>query len=224
MKASGFYFKEPKGLMAQGYKGASTLQPFMSIQAGPAGDFCANAEEMALFLQFMLNRDGHLIDSSLFTDATFDRIEQAHTTLAAQNGLIGGHGLGNFSVWKNGYLFHGHNGGIDGFSSRYIYSRKADLGIAIAVNRTQDPTPMVEIILDYLLGKENDLDDNRVTQPIPEEIKSTYSGFYVFHNPRQQLKAFLDGFANNFKLEFEGNKAYLKGHVWRHTGYHDLCR
>lgn len=210
MKESGFYFKQPDKSFAQGHGDGAKPIPFASINAGPAGDFCSNAEEMALYLQFMLKRKGDLIDSNIFSDKTFDRIENAQTTLAAKNGLPGGYGLGNFSVWKNGHLFHGHNGAIDGFSSRYIYSREADLGIAIAVNRLKDPTPMVEIILNHLLGQPDTSTLKRPVEKIPEELKKEFSGFYVFRNPRQQLKAFIDGFANNFKLEFSNNKGYFK--------------
>ncbi len=208
MKASGFYFKKPDLPFVQGYDEQLKPAPYVSIKGGPAGDFCSNAEEMAIFLQFMLNQDGYLIDSTIFTKATFNRIENAQTTLAARNGLSVGYGLGNFGVYQKGFVFHGHNGGIEGFSSRYIYSKEADLGIAVAVNRLKDPTPIVELILDILI-KES-MNKPRKTAGIPKELIKEFSGFYVFRNPRQQLKAFLSGFAQNFKLEFKEDKGYIK--------------
>lgn len=214
MASSGFYFKQPADVpFATGYSfsnGQYQEVPFVSLQAGPAGDLCANAEDMIKFLQFMLTRNGALIDSTIFTTETFDRIENSHATSASQAGLPGGYGLGNFSVWQNGFIFHGHDGGIDGYSSRYIYSRDANLGIVVAVNITEDPTPIVELILNHLLGKPTGHLAERATFPIPQQLKDEYEGFYVFRNPRQQFKAFINNLANNFLLEFEGNQVFIK--------------
>lgn len=214
MTSSGFYFKQPADIpFAAGYSfsnGQYQEVPFVSLQAGPAGDLCANADDMIKFLQFMLTRNGALIDSSVFTKATFDRIENSEATSAGQAGLPGGYGLGNFSVWQNGFVFHGHDGGIDGYSSRYIYSRDANLGIAVAVNTTKDPTPIVELILNQMFGKPSEHLTERATFPIPQQLKDKYEGFYVFRNPRQQFKAFINNLANNFLLKFEGDQVFIK--------------
>lgn len=214
MTTAGFYFKPPADLpFASGYSFHNNKfkkVPFASLQSGPAGDLCSNTEDMGKYLQFMLKREGEMIDSLLFTPKTFDRIENSKATLAGNLGLEGGYGLGNFSVWQNGYLFHGHDGAIDGYSSRYIYSREADLGIAIAVNITKDPTPMVEIILDSLIGKEKASSITRKTVSIPDSLKRKYEGFYVFKNPRQEFKSFINGLANHFILKFDKNEVYIK--------------
>ncbi len=210
MTASGFYFKKPEKPFVQGYDPFLKPAPYVSIKGGPAGDFCSNAEEMAVFLQFMLNRSGHLVDSTAFSETAFARVENAQTTLAARQGLPGGYGLGNFSVYQKGHVFHGHNGAIEGFSARYIYSREADLGIAVAVNRLKNPTPIVELILEELIDESGSVAIPRKPTPIPATLINEFSGFYVFRNPRQQLKAFLSGFTENFYLEFKGNKGYFK--------------
>jgi len=82
----------------------------------------------------------------------------------AKKGLPFGYGLGNYSIWKNGYLFHGHGGGIDGFSSRYVYSRAADIGVAVAINREGNATAVVDEILNLLLGTQNKAHSDRVIQ------------------------------------------------------------
>lgn len=80
----------------------------------------------------------------------------------------------------------------------------------MAVNITEDPTPIVELILNHMLGKPTDHLTERATFPIPQEIKDEYEGFYVFRNPRQQFKAFINNLANNFLLEFEGDQVFIK--------------
>ncbi len=214
MGRSAFYFKRPQNVpIAKGYnleREGYVEVPFVSIQGGSAGGLCANAHDMSNYLQFMLNRKGALIDSALFDESTFERIENSHTTLSARNGLKGGYGLGNFQVYQKGYVFHGHNGGIDGFSSRYIYSREADLGIAIASNTIRDVTPLMEYILDYLLGDENILPVDRAVVPLSKSEASEFEGFYVFKDLRILLRSPIMHFAGNFRFQYQNGHLYVK--------------
>ncbi len=209
MKRSGFYFKAPKNSsFAQGYQRTGTTLnslPFATINGGPAGDFCANAADMAAYLQFMLSRD-----SLLFTPNEFDRIESPQTSIAAQKGLQAGYGLGNYTIWKNGHLFHGHGGQIDGFTSRYVYSRAADLGVAIAINRNGNANALVDEVLDYLLGKEVPAPANRITQAIPESLKEQFAGFYEFKSPKSNLLAFSDRMLAGLTLDFKVDKVITR--------------
>ncbi|MEL6699493.1 MAG: serine hydrolase, partial [Bacteroidota bacterium] len=184
---------------AQGYqREGNTLNPitFTTINGSPSGDFCSNAKDMATYLQFMLRRD-----TILFSKDEFNRIETPKTSLAAKNGLQFGYGLGNYTIWKNGFLFHGHGGEIDGFASRYVYSPEADLGVAIAINRNGNANAIVDEILNYLLG--NDSSKERKTYPIPESLKSKFSGFYEFKSPKNQLLSFSDELFGGFIVEFQ---------------------
>ncbi len=212
MTQSGYYFKQPAARkVAQGYTfngGKHQPMDFRSIEGGPAGGFCSNAREMSNFLQFMLNRDGATIDSLLFTKAIFDRIENSQTTLAAKMGLKGGYGLGNFSIWKNGALFYGHDGGIDGFMSRYVYSREADIGVAVSINRLGNATEIVDLILDQLIGEQKEI--VRQEHSIPSDMKMKYSGFYGFKNSKRELFSFSDKMLAGLLLEFRGDSVLVK--------------
>lgn len=214
MHWSGFYFKPPAdALMAQGYKYEGfEYRPieFASIQGGPAGDLCANAEEMALYLQFMLNRDRPGSLPPLFSDDQFDRIETPMTSLAAQKGLTDGYGLGNGTSWREGFLFHGHNGGIGGFSSLYVYSREANIGVAVSLNKRGNPGVLVNKILEKLLVDVPRKDAHLPIVPLPVEIARRYSGFYAFQNPRSQLTAFARDMVNGISLEAEGDQVIVR--------------
>ncbi|WP_282043468.1 serine hydrolase domain-containing protein [Winogradskyella flava] len=206
MSSSGFYFKKPKNkVFASGYQRiGSSLNPisFATINGASAGDFCANAEDMALFLKFMLSRN-----TTLFSKKQFDRIEIPKTSVAAKNGLKFGYGLGNYSIWKNGYLFHGHNGQIDGFTSRYLYSRDADLGIAISMNRNGNDRELVDKILNHLLASEKKPKSyKRVTRVIPESLKEKFAGFYEFKSSKSKLLSFTDRMLAGLTLDFRKDK------------------
>ncbi|MEM6765188.1 MAG: serine hydrolase domain-containing protein [Bacteroidota bacterium] len=205
MESSGYYFTKPMHIpFSRGYrKVGKEILPisFTSIQGGPAGEFCTNAEDMSKYLQFLLRKDTTVLDAINLPHTVFDRIEHAHTNVAARKGLPHGYGLGTYSIWKNGYLFLGHDGGIDGFSARYLYSREADLGVAVAINREGNATAMAHEILDFLVGEEPL--QARTTQKIPEEMAEKMEGFYEYHSPRNQLFSFTDKMFAGISLDVQ---------------------
>ncbi|MEM1125612.1 MAG: serine hydrolase domain-containing protein [Bacteroidota bacterium] len=204
METAGFYFKEPTDRpFATGYQrrdGALHAIPFATINGSPAGDFSANANDMAAFLQRMLRKD-----HPLFDEADYDRIETPQTSLAAAQGLSYGYGLGLYAIWKQGYLFHGHGGQIDGFAARYVYSREADLGIALAMNRNGDANAVLDEILDHLIPSPMQASGARATFPIPDAIQAAFAGFYEFKSPKSNLLAFSDRMLAGLTLDFAGD-------------------
>ncbi len=209
MESSGFYFKEPKEkLMAMGYqRRGETCNPisFVTINGGPAGDFCSNAKDMAIYLQVMLKKD-----TVLFSEEEYNRIEKPQTSIAAKKGLATGYGLGNYSIWKNGFLFHGHGGQIEGFSSRYLYSREANLGVSVSMNRNGDANALMDEVLKFILNKNEDDLNHRKILPIPSSLKNKFSGFYEFKSPRNKLLAFSERMLAGLILNFDSDTAITR--------------
>ncbi|MFD2587459.1 serine hydrolase domain-containing protein [Croceitalea marina] len=209
MRSSGYFFNKPEDkLFAQGYqRNGKILNPieFATINGSPAGDFCANAVDMAAYLQHMIKRD-----TSVFSKEEFERIESPKTSIAAKNGLIVGYGLGNYSIWKNGFLFHGHGGQIDGFTSRYVYSRDAGIGVAVAINRNGNANEIVDEILEQVLSTVNKMNENRKIVPIPDSMKDEFSGFYEFKSPKSKLTTFPDDMLAGLKLDFQKEKVITR--------------
>ena len=211
MDRSGFYFQSPEEEhpMAVGYKfvnGDFRVERYLPINGDPAGSMCANAEEMALFLQVMLR--GQLPDSTMWLSVeSLKRIPYPQTTLAAKAGLQHGYGLANFVRWMNGYPFHGHNGGIDGFGSEYMYSREADIAWAISINTLKSPNKIYHLINDYFVPPDTTSKSKRLTQDIPQEVAQQYEGFYLNDSPRQQSQAFIEQLTKGVYLKFEKDYA-----------------
>ncbi|MEO0788090.1 MAG: serine hydrolase domain-containing protein [Bacteroidota bacterium] len=205
MESSGYYFTPPEELsFASGYQRIGsdfTGIPFATINGSPAGDFCANAKDMAKYLQFMLRRD-----HSMFSQSEFNRLETPETSIAARHGLAYGYGLGNYSIWKNGHLFHGHGGQIDGFAARYLYSREADLGVAIAINRNGNENAVIDKILDLIIQELHYDPSQRLVLPIPDSLKVAFGGFYEFTSPKSELIAFTDRMLAGISLDFQADK------------------
>lgn len=217
MEHSGFYFNRPDSIpFAKGYTSSGSSHspvPHARINGSPAGDLCANALDMAAFLQFMLARD-----SSIFNSEDFDRIETPRTTLAARNGLNYGYGLGNYSIWKNGFLWHGHGGQIDGFAARYLYSREANLGIAVAMNRNGNENALIDFVLDQLLKDAPKELPRKEIISIPDTLKEKYAGFYEFNSPKSDLIGFTDKMLAGLTLDFQGDTLFTKTLLGRIKG------
>lgn len=216
METAGFYYEVPAKLpLVNGYYnegGKFHLVPFSESHASAAGDLCANAKDMANYLQFMLNRKSNFNDAFIIPNSTFDRIETAKTTLAAKAGFTRGYGLGNSNRWMNGHLFHGHDGMIAGFSSIYLYSKTANIGIAIAINSHGDLYSLFDEILDHFVISPK-ASSNKKIKPITQDIKDRYEGFYDFYSPRNQLLSFLESTTNGVSLEFKGDSLLVRDYM-----------
>lgn len=224
MMQSGYFYNEDTTVsFATGYrKLGGRLSPigFVPVLGGPSSDFCSNADEMSLFLRYMLSKGKKSPESLRFSEHLFDRVETPKTSLGARNGFTGGYGLGNMSISTHGQTFHGHDGGIDGFSSIYLYSREASLGLAISMNTEGDVWEVVDLILDYYVGSQFKSDYNAVA--ISEEDKEEFAGYYEFKSPRNQHFNFIRELMDGHTIAFDQNMLLVKdfGNNVRDSLYH----
>jgi CubicO group peptidase (beta-lactamase class C family) len=123
---------EVKEQLAQGYEDGSPV-PYYPIYLRPAGELKSSPNEMARFIRMMLNR-GKLDGVRIVSPESITRMETPETSLAARAGLKNGYGLGNYADLEFPILQRGHDGGIDGFLSRYIYIPEAGAGYFYSIN------------------------------------------------------------------------------------------
>lgn len=220
MSASHFAFKRPKSnLMVEGYSGKGKellIQDYVSIQGGAAGSLVSNANDMATYLMWVMSKGEGVIPVE-----KFDRWERAQTTLAAQKGLPGGYGLGNGNRWKNGYRFHGHTGGVDGFASDYVYSREANIGVVLATNSRVLPRRILKEILSYFITEKGPTNKLKAF-PISQEFADKYTGFYLNKSPRNQYQAFANQMWSGHNVHFNKDTMFSVDLLqeWRDTLYH----
>ena len=94
----------------------------------PAGAINASASDMAAYLQFYLNR-GAANERQVVPFADIDRMESPKSTWAGKEGLKAGYGLSNFWSVEDGFVYHGHDGEIDGGLTELSYM--PDYGVDI---------------------------------------------------------------------------------------------
>ena len=116
-----------------------TPEPYMHILNRPSGSLSAPARDMAALLAMFIAR-GDTGDRRLITESSLARMERSETTLTSDHQLTGAYGLGNFSTELDGFVYHGHNGGIDGFISSYGYLPEHSRGYFFSINAANNAT------------------------------------------------------------------------------------
>src|SRR5580704_9346111 len=179
--------------LAQGYEHGKPV-PYFPIFLRPAGEMKSSANEMARFVRMMLNR-GELDGVRIVSPESIARMETPETSLAARAGLKDGYGLGNFADDEEPLRQHGHDGGIDGFLSRYVYVPEAGVGYFFSIN---DSSPSgaeravheIEQVLYAYMTRGTQAHQEPATK-LPTGA-SEWTGYYQFAAPREQKLSYID--------------------------------
>lgn len=128
------YFEQPSPELTTLYQGDGKVPyPYWNILLRPAGAINASARDMAAYVQFYLNR-GSVGGKAVAPAAEIDRMETPTRTWAAQQGLQAGYGLSNYVTIADGYVWHGHNGGVEGGLTEMAYLPAAGVGYFYSIN------------------------------------------------------------------------------------------
>lgn len=218
MSTATFFYPEQKELMSKGYaEDGLTEVKYDHIFVRPSGSLNASAQDMAYFVQMLLNQ-GSLHDHQLLQPQSVKRMEMPTTTLAARAGFPYGYGLANHTMIKHGVVFHGHLGGIPGFLACYGYNADLGLGYAFSINAPQSEWERIDdLITSYLTSGVDTSPPKAVT--IPQKSLRSFTGYYQgMASGSHLLQALVFRFLNLRRLSmqdgtlFSGN--YLLGSKW----------
>lgn len=184
-QSSFFYTDSIESQLVNGYQGNYKPVDYQHIYLRPAGSLHTSAKDMAKFVRMMLN-NGSISGRSVITDSLFDRMEIPRTTLAAKKGLQNGYGLGIERGEINGYQYFGHDGAIIGFSSRYMYFPKFNLGFTILMNKMSSLSDLTNEIVEVLLKNKSKLKPTPTIE-LSEDQLSNYEGYYEHESIRNEL-------------------------------------
>ncbi len=211
---SAYWTREPQitDRIAKSYKDTEgTEEPFVEILARPSGSLNVTSKDLAKLPLLMMNR-GTLDGKTYLTTASVERIETPETNDGARAGLKYGYGLGNMVYAGKKSIFHGHDGGIDGFVSKYEYAPGQGAGFVVMANLgTQEVFNAGEEIRAYL--ERNFPDMKPAVAPLAPADLERLTGFYQSITPRQQKLAILESIfgwqtarAKDGELEFNDTK------------------
>ena len=177
-------------------------QPYWHILVRPSGSINASPVDMSKMIRFYNNR-GKGDSTQIISESSLRRMETSETTLGAQLGTEVGYGLSNYTTPYGGYMFHGHNGGVNGGLNDLAYAPDLAIGYNVSINSGQGAilNSIVKLVRDYLLGS-NKKEINLLPDYKPD---GSINGYYKQVNPRNQMFYFTEELVNIEKISANGD-------------------
>ena len=211
---SAYWTREPQitNRLSKSYKNTDgDEEPFVEILARPSGSLNVTSQDLAKLPLLMLGR-GTLDARTYLSTASIERIERPETNDGARAGLKYGYGLGNMIYAGKKGIFYGHDGGIDGFVSKYEYAPGQGAGFVVMANLgSEEVFNAGEEIRSYL--ERNFPETRTAAAPLAPAQLEQLAGFYQSITPRQQMLAIIDSIfgwqvarATDGELEFNDTK------------------
>ncbi|MDH3497528.1 MAG: beta-lactamase family protein [Gemmatimonadota bacterium] len=182
---------DPPERLATLYGGdGTTPQFYWHILQRPAGAINASARDMAQYVRFLLNR-GRVGGRQLLPAAAIERMERPRRSLTARSGLALGYGLHLATYVDSGWVWVGHDGGVNGGLTNMAYRPDQGVGFAFMINSGNvDAYERIgRLVRDYLTR-----DAAAPEPPAPiamPALARERTGWYRPDNPRVQGLYFL---------------------------------
>jgi len=209
MKTSTFRLTdEIKQLLSVGYGNNYESIPYFDGYDRPASSLNSSTKEMALFVQFLLNK-GKVGEKQIISEALIDRLGIHTTTIASKAGLKDGYSFGVGARFQDGFKWLGHSGGGPGFIAKYSYLKESGHGYVVLANKfsISEFGEISRIVQHYLIRDINPPSPKPSVHVSRSQLKD-YSGYYEFRSPRQQLLEFLDILLSGTTLSFVSDTLY----------------
>lgn len=182
---------------------------YWHILLRPAGSINASALDMAHYVQFYLNR-GMVDGKQVLPAADIDRMESPTSTWGAKDGLRAGYGLSNYWSFHEGFIWHGHNGGVEGGLTDMSYMPDYGVGYFYSINSGNGNAfnKIGKAIRAYITRS--------LQQPavppagqLPANAAS-YAGWYLPDSSRIQLFEFMDRLLGASRVHMQNGKLRLR--------------
>lgn len=196
--------EEVESRLAAGYDRFGNRVPYWHIAVRPSGALNASPVQMARFVRMLLNR-GELDGRRLVSPRAIERMERPESTLGAGSGLDYGYGLGNYSRAANGFVFHGHNGGMAGYRAEYGYLPEEGLGYCVMVSASNPSLlrRISDLIRQSLVG-DIEKPDKPTVVGMPPGI-GAWIGYYRELTPRNESNRFLSRLTGIVRIRRDGD-------------------
>ena len=205
MKTATYFEPAPGTATTLYHPDGKTPFPYSHIIMRPAGAINASANDMAAYLEFYLNR-GAANGKQVVPSPDIDRMESPKSTWAAKEGLKAGYGLSNFWSVEDGFVYHGHDGGVDGGLTDMSYMPDYGVGYFFSINSESGDAfekvgKAVRAYITHSLQKP-------VVPPVAQlpVNAADYAGWYEPDSPRTELSHFLGRLVRLSRVRFEDGK------------------
>lgn len=185
------YFPPPPAIAATLYHDdGKTPFPYWNIIFRPSGAINASATDMAAYVQFYLNR-GTANGRQIVPAVDISRMESPASTWAAQAGLKAGYGLCNFWEVNEGFVYHGHDGDVDGGIAEMHYMPDYGVGYFYSINSgSGDANERIGKAIRAYITRDFEKPIPPPVAPLPS-YASEFQGWYAADSSPQELTHFL---------------------------------
>jgi CubicO group peptidase (beta-lactamase class C family) len=211
MKTATYFESAPGTATTLYHDDGKTPYHYWNILMRPAGSINASANDMAAYLQFYLNR-GAAGGKQIVPASDIDRMEIPASTWAARDGMKTGYGLSNYWSVEDGFVYHGHDGGVEGGLTEMAYMPDYGVGYFFSINSGSGNAfeKIADAIRAYMTNKLQ-------KPPLPAVAAlptdaSDYAGWYEPASPRVQFMHFLGRFMGLNWIQFKDGKL-LRTHL-----------
>jgi len=208
MKTATYFQPAPDVATTLYHDDGKTPYRYWNILFRPAGSINASANDMAAYVQFYLNR-GAVNGKQIVPASDIDRMENPTSTWAAKDGMKAGYGLSNYWSIEDGFVYHGHNGGVNGGLTEMAYM--PDYGVAYSFSIKSGNGDAFEKVAKAIRAYIT----NKLQKPALPAAASLspsateYAGWYEPDSPRIELTRFMERLAGINWIHFKDGKLVL---------------
>jgi CubicO group peptidase (beta-lactamase class C family) len=205
---------QPERLATLYFPDGKTPQPYWHILERPAGAINASARDMAAYVQFLLNR-GAVRGTQVVPAEGIERMERPRTSITARSGLPLGYGLHLSSYVDSGFVWVGHDGGVNGGITNMAYRPEQGVGFAFMINSGSVAAfeRISRLVRDYLTR-----DEPRPAPPPTAALSPrarAWAGWYRVDNPRIQRLYFLERVLGSARVSVSDSALALRPLIGR---------
>lgn len=205
MKTASYFQSNSTPATTLYHEDGKTPYRYWNILYRPAGSINASANDMAAYVSFYLNRST-VNGTEVMPAASIDRMEVPTRTWAAQQGLKAGYGLSNYWSVEDGFVYHGHNGGVEGGLTDMSYMPDYGVGYFFSINAgNADAFGKVSKAIRAYITR------NLQKPPVPPVASlpanaASYAGWYEPDSPRIQMIYFIERLLVMAYVQFKDGK------------------
>jgi len=186
------YNEQVKQLGATSYMNHKA-QAYKHLIYRPVGAINSTIEDMAKFTKMLLN-----YGKPILTAESIKRMRNSESTNS--NEIDNGYGLNNIPVLLNNFLYHGHDGGVNGALADLRYLPSGNAGFVILTN-SGNPSKLKQIREQIVSFQTQELIKPEAFEGvIPNDISKQLSGYYYTVNPRFELAHFFNRLVAVYKV------------------------
>ena len=213
------YFEPPAGAATTLYHpDGKTPYSYWHILLRPAGAINASANDMAAYVQFYLNR-GSVAGKQVVPSADIDRMESPTSTWAAKDGMKPGYGLSNYWSVEEGFVYHGHDGGVEGGLTDMSYMPEYGVGYFYSMNSgSGDAFEKIGKTIRAYVTKGLQKPALPPVASLPANA-ADYAGWYEPDSPRVELTHFLERLTGLTRIQFRDGKMFTTSLGTRNDQY-----